>query len=209
MSKSIYLSPSTQENNIGAGNYGTEERRMNELANIVESELLRHDVTVYRNTPDMTLYDVVEDSNSKNPDLHFAIHSNAGGGKGTEVYCHRFGGIGHTMAKNVYEELSKLTPVSDRGVHEGANFYGEGKPMYELAYTNAPAALAEIDFHDSLEGANWIIENMDIVGKVIARGLLKTLEIPYIPKVNKLSFNIRVTVNPADSNDITVTVERG
>ena len=32
--KSIYLSPSTQENNVGAGSYGTEEQRMNQIMDL-------------------------------------------------------------------------------------------------------------------------------------------------------------------------------
>lgn len=51
MSKSIYLSSSMQEHNMGVGNYGSEEERMDELANVVEEELKRHGVVVYRNKP--------------------------------------------------------------------------------------------------------------------------------------------------------------
>ena len=40
MNTSVYLSPSVQENNIGIGNYGTEEKRMNEIADIVEDKLI-------------------------------------------------------------------------------------------------------------------------------------------------------------------------
>jgi N-acetylmuramoyl-L-alanine amidase len=76
MSKIVYLSPSTQEKNIGAGNFGTEEYRMGLICNITEKVLKCHGVTVYRNKPEMTLAQVVIDSNKKNPDIHFAIHSN-------------------------------------------------------------------------------------------------------------------------------------
>ena len=65
MIKSVYLSPSTQENNIGYGDYGTEEERMQQVCDVVQEELLRHGITVFRNTPDMTLNQVVADSNQK------------------------------------------------------------------------------------------------------------------------------------------------
>ncbi|NLN64887.1 MAG: N-acetylmuramoyl-L-alanine amidase, partial [Clostridiaceae bacterium] len=81
MIKSVYLSPSTQENNIGYGDYGTEEERMQQVCDVVQEELLRHGITVFRNTPDMTLNQVVADSNQKDPTIHFAIHSNASTGK--------------------------------------------------------------------------------------------------------------------------------
>ena len=82
--KSIYLSPSTQENNVGAGNYGTEEQRMNEIMDLIENQLRGHYI-LYRNRPNMTLQQVVADSNAKNPDLHFALHSNAGAAAGPNV----------------------------------------------------------------------------------------------------------------------------
>jgi len=188
MSKSVYLSPSTQENNIGAGNYGTEESRMNEIADITEKELKRHGVTVYRNTPNMTLTQVVTDSNNKKPDIHFAIHSNAGGGRGCEVFCYKFGCAGEAFARSIYNNLSGLTPTTDRGVFQGYNFYGTGKHMYEVTYTNAPAALVEVDFHDSIEGANFIINNTEKIGVLFAKCILIYFAIPYI-YINQPSSN--------------------
>lgn len=180
MSKSIYLSPSTQENNVGAGNYGTEENRMNAIADITEKELIRHGVKVYRNKPNMTLAQVVHDSNTKNPDIHFAIHSNAGGGRGCEVFCYKFGSTGEAFARSIYNNLSLLTPTKDRGVFQGYNYYGTGKHMYEVTYTNAPAALVEIDFHDSIDGANFIINNTERIGVLFAKCILIYFAIPYI-----------------------------
>lgn len=177
--KTVYLSPSTQENNIGCGEYGTEEKRMNEVADVTQQVLERHGITVYRNKPEWTLSQVVADSNSKKPDIHFAIHSNAGGGRGCEVFCHRFGGSGERLARAVYEEIATLTPTGDRGVKEGYNFYGPGKHMYELAYTSAPAALVEVAFHDNSGDAQWIISHIVEIGTALARGILKYFGIPY------------------------------
>jgi N-acetylmuramoyl-L-alanine amidase len=183
MGKSVYLSPSTQEHNIGAGNYGTEETRMNQVVNVTQRELVRHEVTVYRNKPTMTLAQVAADSNAKKPDLHQAIHSNAGNGKarGCTVFCYKFGGAGESLARNIYAELEPLTPTKDRGVHEGKDYYGPGKNMYEVWKTNAPAALVEVAFHDNPEDAIWIETHIEIIGIAIAKADLKTLGIPYQP----------------------------
>jgi len=180
MSKTIYLSPSTQEKNIGKGNYGTEERRMNEVCDITEKELKRHGIKVYRNKPTMTLREVVKDSNSKKPNIHFAIHSNAGGGgRGCEIFCHKFGGEGEKLARAVYNKIAPLTPTADRGIKKGHNFYGTGKSMYELAYTTAPAALIEIAFHDNAQDAKWIVANIETIGIAIAKGILEYFGIKY------------------------------
>lgn len=47
MSKIVYLSPSTQERNIGYGNYSTEEKRMNGVADVVQEILVEHGIKVY------------------------------------------------------------------------------------------------------------------------------------------------------------------
>ena len=194
MSKSIYLSPSTQEKNIGVGNYGTEEKRMNQVADVTERVLKQHGLVVYRNKPEMTLAQVVTDSNSKKPDIHFAIHSNAGSGnsRGCEVYCHKFGGSGEKLARAVYSEIEPITPSSDRGVKEGCNHYGQGKPLYELAYTTAPAALIEIAYHDNKDDAVWIINNIEVIGTVIAKGILKYFAIPFQKENSSLENDIKV-----------------
>jgi N-acetylmuramoyl-L-alanine amidase len=180
MAKTVYLSPSTQDDNIGKGNYGTEEIRMNQITNVIAYHLNRHGVVVYRNNPSMSLRQVVEDSNNKNPDFHFAIHSNAGGGRGCEVFCYKAGEDGEAQAWGIYNELSLITPTGDRGVKQGFNFYGNGVHMYEVAYTNAIAALVEIAFHDNLDDANWIISNIEPIGIALAKGVLKALGISYV-----------------------------
>ncbi len=179
----VYLSPSLQEWNVGYGNYGTEEQRMNQIADIVEYELLRHGLTVARNRPDMTLAQAVAESNSLNPRVHVSLHSNAsaaGQARGAEIYTHRFGGEGERLARDIYQYLSALTPTEDLGVKEGyQTFNGQG--MYELRRTVAPAILAEVAFHDNPADAQFIIDNIYELGREISKGILQYFGIPYTP----------------------------
>lgn len=183
MAKSVYLSPSTQEKNIGVDGYKSEEYRMNQITDVVESELKRHGITVYRNKPNMRLSEVVRDSNNKNADIHFAIHSNAFNKKarGCEIFCYKKSGNGYKLAKLVYQYISALTPSPDRGIKEGYNFYGIGKHMYEVYKTKMPANLIEIAFHDQPDDAKWIMENIDLIGIGISKGILDYFDIKYIP----------------------------
>ena len=162
--KSIYLSPSTQENNVGAGNYGTEEQRMNEIMDLIENQLRGHYI-LYRNRPNMTLQQVVADSNAKNPDLHFALHSNAGGGSGAECWICAKGGQAERFANRLYEELSALTPGKDRGVKVSTS-------LYEVNKTKAPAVILEVDFHDTPEGAAWILANKEAIARACVRAIM-------------------------------------
>jgi len=183
MSKSIYLSSSTQEKNIGYGDYGTEEQRMFQLGNEMKSILESYDIKVYRDKKEMTLKQIVSDSNSKKPNIHFALHSNAYNKKsrGCEVFCYKFNSTGHNLAKIIYKLLSSITPTSDRGVKQGYNFYGTGKHIYEVAYTTAPAALAEIAFHDNPEDAKWIIDNISLIAFTLSKAVLEFFKIDIKP----------------------------
>ena len=53
--KVVFLSPSAQEYNIGLGNFGSEEYRMNRIADIIEKRLIDDGYVVYRNNPNETL----------------------------------------------------------------------------------------------------------------------------------------------------------
>ena len=43
----------------------------------------------------------------------------------------------------------------------------------------APAALAEVSFHDNPEDARFIVDNMEEIGQAIARGILDYFGMPY------------------------------
>ena len=163
--KSIYLSPSTQENNVGAGSYGTEERRMNEIMDLIENQL-RGKYILYRNRPEMSLQQVVADSNAKSPDLHFALHSNAGGGEGTECWICAKGGQAEKFANLLYKKVGALTPTADRGVKVSTS-------LYEVNKTRAPAVILEIDFHDNAQAAQWIVDNKAAVADACVQAIME------------------------------------
>jgi len=169
----IYLSPSTQENNIGVGIYGTEEKRMNELCDYLVKYLESYGHIVKRNNPKMTLQQIKEDSDLFKADIHIALHSNASTGKarGCEVFCYKFGTDSNKLASYIYMCLESLTPSDDRGIKEGHNMYGVGKHLFETEFTKATAVLIETAFHDNHEDAEWIITHMPTIAVAIGTGI--------------------------------------
>ena len=183
MAVQVYLSPSVQDWNVGYGNYGTEEERMNLIADVVEYELERHGVTTARNAPDQSLQEIVAESNAIGPQVHVAIHSNAsatGSARGPSVYVHRFGGEAQQLANDIYAQLVAISPADGLGVREGAGAFG-GKGYYELRRTRAPAVLVEVAFHDNPADADFIINNIYAIGVAIAKGILEYLCVTYQP----------------------------
>lgn len=122
----------------------------------------------------------VKECNAFAPDLAVDIHNNAGGGDGAETFYSRVGGIGKILAQNIQAELKALGQQS-RGAKTRLN--SSGRDYYAfIRNTKAPAAIVECAFVDSadLELIDTEAERIK-VGEAIARGILDTLGMPYIP----------------------------
>lgn len=175
----VYLSPSSQHFNKGYGGYGTEENRMNFIANVVEYELARNGVTTERNSPEMSLTEIVADANAKSPDVYVAIQSQSADAtmRGSEIFYYK-GGNGQRLASDIFNYLEPLTPVEDIGLSDGSLVFG-GLGFYELRKTKAPAVIVMVGFHDNPEDAEFIIDNTYQIGVAIARGILDYFGIEY------------------------------
>jgi N-acetylmuramoyl-L-alanine amidase len=177
--KPIFYSPSAQEHNLGAGDYGTEETEMNLIADIGIPDLVKHGFTVFRNHRTDDLNTIIKWSNRNigSKGLHIAVHSNATGvpgakRRGCTVYCYKGSTEGRKLAQCIYDELSALTPVADRGAIE-SDYYGE------LRLTHSVAVIIEVDFHDNIDGAKWIETHRTEIAKAINKGICKYCGIKY------------------------------
>ena len=178
----VFLSPSVQEFNVGVGDYGTEEERMNQITDVVAYELQRNGLTVARNSPDQRLAQVVAQANALSPRAYVAIHSNAlnGTARGPLILVDRFLGKGQTLADDIYSCLSAITPAPGFGVREAYSAFN-GQGYFELRYPETPAVLIEVSFHDNPDDAKFIVENIVEIGIAIAKGILRFFGKPYTP----------------------------
>ena len=162
----IYISPSTQEANIGVGSFGTEEDQMNKIADKLVALLLNDGRFVTaRNTPDMDIYQMAEDSNNFKADIHVAIHSNAGGGVGTEVFAYGPKTNSERLAQALYNQIAPLSPGTDRGVKYDPRLVEVGNTV------NATSALIELAFHDNLTDATWIVTSHQSIANGLYKGI--------------------------------------
>lgn len=162
---SVYLSASCQEKNIGVDGI-SEEERLQQLARNVAAFLRPVGITVFLNKPEWSLSQIVADSNARKPDLHIALHSNAGGGSGTETWCY---GITDTdsakFGRRLQAALHGILGLPDRGTRDVST---PGHRWAEVIQTNATAVLTEIFFHDNQEDIQRFIERRQAVTEAIA-----------------------------------------
>ncbi|MCM1226488.1 MAG: N-acetylmuramoyl-L-alanine amidase [Clostridium sp.] len=169
----IYLSPSNQINNAYAAGNTNEAGIMQRIGKRAKSLLEEKGVTVYISDVETPLQDKIDFSNDNEITAYVAIHSNTGSDtiakEGAICFYdpNKYGS--HELAKYIYNKVSALTPNEDRGVMNGA----EGSDyLYEVAEVKAPDCLVEVEFHNEIGNANWIIENTDELGQAVADGIM-------------------------------------
>ena len=168
MSK-VFISASDQKNNIYAYGNTNEAEQCSQIAHLLDDFLSQNGVECFVGTGDM--YSRVSQSNDLNPDVHIAIHTNAFNAKvrGTRVFYYDMG-KSYSYARAVYDSLAPVTIGNSDNITQNQS-------LYELNATKAPAVYCECEFHDSLTGAKFIIDNKRKIAEAIGRGLLKALGI--------------------------------
>lgn len=164
-----YISPSTQDWNQysggGTGVNDSEEFWMRIVAWKV-TELLAASGIMVKLGGTVSWQANAAESNAWGADIHVEVHTNAGGGHGTEVW-HRTGSTkGQRLAQCVYPFIAAASNQPDRGV-KASTAYGA------LNSTNAPAIIIEAAFHDNVAEAEEIRQSVDEYALAIARGIAK------------------------------------
>lgn len=170
---SIYLNPSVQTKNMYINNLGSEAENMRDIAELMYKELklvsyIDIEANIAKNG--LSLSQSVNQSNSRKRHIHFALHSNAGGGQGTEIYTK---GSNKTFATTMYESFLELGNFKRRGVKDGTH-------LYEIKNVKADhVALIEFAFHDNLKEAKFIVENKALIANKMAKSILKYIDTYY------------------------------
>ncbi|NLO45043.1 MAG: SH3 domain-containing protein [Clostridiales bacterium] len=173
----IYLSPSTQEYNLFFSDSAdkdyknTEEYYMNLIADAMVPYLIANNIQFKRNKPEMSVKEVVAESNDYHPDLHIAIHSNSsppdfpGVLQGPDIFYFPVSGGGREAANLIAEQFKKIYPNPDL-----ITVLSNDK-LLELARTQVPAVYIEAAYHDNESDAEWIKDNIEQIAKAVVRGI--------------------------------------
>ena len=174
----IYLSPSTQENNLYVtGN--SEEYWMNRLADAMEPYLTASGIGFTRNSPTGSATASIRQSNAGSYDLHLALHSNGapesiyGQVRGCDVYYYPSSVEGKKAANLIADDLKTIYPEPNLVRALSTTAIGE------VRQTRAPAVFIELAYHDNRQDANWITENLPLIARTIVLALTQYFGIPF------------------------------
>ena len=173
MAKKIYLSPSSQPNNVYAGVDTNEQEVCRAIARELAIDLKRCGFEVKCGDYG-TMYTRVAESNEWKADLHLPIHTNAFNGKvsGTRLMAISKTGLGYKVCKAISKYLFPLTP----GTSENISISN----VYEIKYAYAPTAYIEVDFHDVPSVAKWLVEHKPQIAEAICKGICAYYGVKYV-----------------------------
>ena len=136
------------------GNYyvngGTEEEYMNLLADKMVPYLDASGIRYTRNTPDMTAV------------------------RGIIVFYYPTSQPGQRASTIIANNLKAIYPLPSLVRAQGTTTIGEVRRV------RAPSAFLELGYHDNLEDANWIKENLDAVARNLVMSLTDFFDIPFL-----------------------------
>jgi MYXO-CTERM domain-containing protein len=140
--KKITLNPSDQTTNPVAGG-GNEAQYALINAKLAKTILVDHGYSV---TVDQDFYNAPKNANSWGANVFISIHTNAGGGHGTETLYLSSGG--KTLAGKVQSGLVAALPYQSRGLKVRTD-------LHVLNATNMVACLTECLFHDCSKSSGY------------------------------------------------------
>ena len=160
----VFLSPSNQYDNVYAYGNTTEGVQCGKIADACKIALERSGVDVML-MHDESMQTKCAESNKFGADLHVPIHTNAFNGKvmGTRMFCYNTG-KGMAACKAIFARVAPLSPGTSENIQVN-------QKLYEVRVPAAPTAYIECEFHDTVEGAKWLVENTTAIGEAIAHGI--------------------------------------
>lgn len=175
----VFLSPSTQEFNPYV-NGGNEELYMNQVADRMEPYLRSSGIVYRRNDPTRGAAGAIADSNAGNFDVHLALHSNAapealsGRLRGIDIYYSPQSELSETLATIIANNFKMIYPLPDKSIARPTTSLGE------VTQTKAVAVLCEIGYHDNIQDADWIRNNLNAIAVNLVQSLCDYFGIPFV-----------------------------
>lgn len=167
MFEKIFVSPSNQTGNTYAYGNTNEAVVCGEIAKYTEAALKRCNFQT-KTMQWETAQERCKQSNAWGADLHLPIHTNAFDCKvaGTRTIVYALKGASYEAAKVIHKELAAITPGTSENISANTG-------LIELNQPKALAVYLEVDFHDVKDVGKWLIENTELIGETICKGVCK------------------------------------
>ena len=206
MSKKIYISPSNQNANTYASGGTNEKVQCHKIAAACAAALTKSGFSV-KCTYNDSMEERVKESNAFGADVHIAIHTNATAAHkttgGTQILLYDLTGERKKIGQAVFNRLAPLTPG------KSAERLVEKPDFYEVNSAAGITVYCECEFHDTKEGAEYIIKNTGAIGEAIAQGVCDYYGVKFVSALKKESAAAETPAAKTAADDALYTVQSG
>lgn len=179
MAKKIYLSPSNQYANVYSYGNTNEMIQCNRIAAHAENALKRCGFDVKKAPQGQDMNVSIRESNNWGADLHVPIHTNAYNGNvtgGTLVMLYDDSAENIKAGKAILNAIAPISPGSDYTLRYRPE-------LTELNSTRCTSVYLEVEFHDTKQGAKWIVNNTETIGEALAKGICDYYGVKYVTPI--------------------------
>ena len=152
---------------------------MNRLADAMEPYLTANTIRFNRNTPQMTAASSIAQANQGEYDFYLALHSNAAGSgnageaRGIIAFYYPTSTNGKRAAELFAKNLRTIYPLPNLVATRSTTSLGE------VRQPKAPANLLELGYHDNVEDARWIEDNIQLIAQNLVLSLTEYFSLPF------------------------------
>ena len=166
---------------------------MNRLADAMVPYLNSCGIRYHRNTPDMTAASSIRQANAGWYDFYLALHSNASGegsygaARGIIAFYYPASTQGQRAAQIFVNNLRSIYPIPSKVVTRATTSLGEVRD------SKFPANLLELGYHDNVDDARWIENNLTEIARNLVLSLTDFFDIPFIWPTDPWEGTVRTT----------------
>ena len=193
----VYLSPSVQKMNFNNSNYGTDSLRMNYLTDVLQYELERNSLHTLRNNPECCLMEVVDDTNSKKPQIYVGLQTENKfkTSKGASIYFNQKD-VDAKLANAIFNELKNVTCTKENPIKSVLDIGGNAG-YFELGNIKCPAVLIFLGCRNNADDIKNLKNNTYEIAVAIAKGILNYFSLDYLNDNPAQTAKMRMQYNNA------------
>lgn len=173
----VFISPSNQDKNVYYDKSTNECENCNIIGSYLQKALERCGIEAVIAKVNDGASTRCKISNEGSADLHLPIHTNAGGGKGIEVYINK---NADGATKNAEKSLAKIIRKNIKAISPSGKDRGTKEATFQ-ELTDVPFSVyIEVDFHDNKEACAWLVTEQKNIAEALCLAVCEYFDVAYV-----------------------------
>lgn len=169
----VYISPSNEVSSGFAYGNTNESEQMAIIAAHCVSRLEQCGIKTFTASADLNYVSRAAEAVDLGAELYVALQADAASGQsGTSIYYQPFSGKSTDLAFRLYQRIAPISPSEESSILNNGSTAGLDEIMHPYEQGELASVIIGIDSRASVEGARWMVENAETIGREIAESIM-------------------------------------